>query len=62
MGLGREPGKEGPGQFAIPGLVKLRVVRKPATKERQGVSPLTPAPMTFKARSACGTFKSGPGR
>ena len=39
--IGRELGKEVPGQFAIPGLVKLRVVRKPATKARQGVSPFT---------------------
>ena len=42
--IGRELGKEGPGQFAIPGLVKLQVVRNPATKERQGVSPSTGAP------------------
>jgi hypothetical protein len=50
--IGRELCKGGPGQFAIPGLVKLQVVLKPATKERQGVIPFTGAPMTFKARPA----------
>jgi hypothetical protein len=50
--IGRELGKEGPAQFAIPGRVRLQVVRKPATKERQGVSPFTGAPMTLKARPA----------
>jgi nucleoid DNA-binding protein len=31
----------GPGEFVVPGLVKLRVVKKPATKERQGINPFT---------------------
>ena len=55
--IGRELGKEVPGQFAIPGLVKLRVVRKPATKARQGVTRSPAAPMTFQARPA----QRGPG-
>jgi hypothetical protein len=58
--IGREPGKEGPGQFAIPGLVKLQVVREPATTERQGVSPFTGAPMTFKARPARHVVRARP--
>jgi hypothetical protein len=58
--IGRELGKEGPGPFAIPGLVKLQFVRKPATKERQGVSPFTGAPMTFKARPARHVVRARP--
>ncbi|EQD66989.1 histone family protein DNA-binding protein, partial [mine drainage metagenome] len=40
------------GVFAIPGLVKLKVVRKPATKARQGVNPFTGQTMVFKAKPA----------
>jgi len=34
--ISKELGKKGPGQFVIPGLLKLKVVRKPATKAKQG--------------------------
>lgn len=40
------------GVFAIPGLVKLKVVKKPATKARKGVNPFTGEAMTFKAKPA----------
>jgi Bacterial nucleoid DNA-binding protein len=40
------------GVFAIPGLVKLKVVRKPATKARQGVNPFTGETMMFNAKPA----------
>jgi nucleoid DNA-binding protein len=36
----------------IPGLVKLRVVKKPATKERQGINPFTKEPITIPAKPA----------
>lgn len=42
----------GPGEFVIPGLVKLRVVKKPATKERQGINPFTKEPITIPAKPA----------
>ena len=42
----------GPGEFVVPGLVKLRVVKKPATKERQGINPFTKEPMTIEAKPA----------
>jgi DNA-binding protein HU-beta len=42
----------GPGEFVVPGLVKLRVVKKPATKERQGINPFTKEPITIPARPA----------
>ena len=39
-------------QFTLPGLVKLKVVKKPATKAREGLNPFTGAKMTFKAKPA----------
>ncbi len=42
----------GPGEFVIPGLVKLRVVKKPATKERPGINPFTKEPMMIPAKPA----------
>ncbi len=48
----RELGRKGPGQFTIPGLLKLRTVRKPATKARRGTNPFTGAEMTIKAKAA----------
>lgn len=38
------------GEVSIPGLVKLNVVTKPATPERQGINPFTKQPTTFKAK------------
>src|SRR5690349_17392240 len=35
----KELGKKGPGQFVVPGLLKLKVVRKDATKAKQGINP-----------------------
>ena len=55
-----ELGKKGPGVFAIPGLVKLKVVRKPATKARPGRNPFTGEPMTFKARPARNVVRAIP--
>lgn len=43
-------GKKGPGVVAVPGLLKIKRVEKPATKERQGRNPLTGEPMTIKAK------------
>lgn len=42
----------GPGEFVVPGLVKLRVVKRPATKERQGINPVTKEPITIAAKPA----------
>lgn len=42
----------GNGLFTLPGLLKLKVVKKPATKEREGVNPFTGEKMTFKAKPA----------
>ena len=40
------------GNFVIPGLLKVKVVTKPATKARKGVNPFTGAEMMFKAKPA----------
>src|SRR4051794_9338306 len=45
-----ELGRKGPGLFVIPGLLKLKVVRKPATKAKQGTNPFTKQPMVYKAK------------
>jgi DNA-binding protein HU-beta len=42
----------GNGLFTMPGLMKLKVVKKPATKQREGINPFTGEKMTFKAKPA----------
>jgi len=42
----------GPGIFTLPGLLKMKVGRKPATKAREGINPFTKAKMMFKAKPA----------
>ncbi len=51
---------KGAGVFAVPGLLKITVVRKPATKERQGINPFTKEPTTFKAKPARNVIKVRP--
>ncbi|MFO0954069.1 MAG: HU family DNA-binding protein [Isosphaeraceae bacterium] len=58
--IAKELGKKGPGQFVVPGLLKLKVVRKPATKAKQGVNPFTKEPMTIKAKPARNVVKALP--
>ena len=40
------------GQFALPGLMKIEVKRKPATKARKGINPFTGEETVFKAKPA----------
>ena len=58
--IGKELGKKGPGLFIVPGLLKLKVVRKPATKEKQGINPFTKQPITIKAKPARNVVKAVP--
>ncbi|MGD8999536.1 MAG: HU family DNA-binding protein [Granulosicoccaceae bacterium] len=53
----KDLGRRGPGVFTIPGLAKIRVVRKPATKARKGVNPFTGEEMMFKAKPARNVVK-----
>ncbi len=45
-------GRGGPGLFTVPGLLKMRVVKKAATKARKGINPFTGEEMMFKAKPA----------
>lgn len=38
--------------FLLPGFAKFVVIKKPATKAREGVNPFNGEPMTFKAKPA----------
>ena len=42
----------GPGKFILPGLLKVSVVKKPATPARKGINPFTGEPTVFKAKPA----------
>jgi nucleoid DNA-binding protein len=53
-------GKRGPGIFALPGLVKIKVVHKPATKARKGINPFTKEECMFKAKPARNVIKVRP--
>lgn len=50
-------GKRGPGLFTVPGLMKIKVVRKPATKAREGINPFTKERMMIKAKPARNVVK-----
>ena len=43
---------KGSGLFTMPGLLKMKVVKRPATKAREGVNPFNGEKMTFKAKPA----------
>ncbi|MDQ3264107.1 MAG: HU family DNA-binding protein [Myxococcota bacterium] len=45
-------GGKGPGLFVVPGLMKVKVIKKPATKARKGINPFTKEPTVFKAKPA----------
>jgi nucleoid DNA-binding protein len=40
------------GAFLVPGFAKFVVIKKPATKAREGINPFTKEPTTFKAKPA----------
>jgi nucleoid DNA-binding protein len=48
----KELGKKGPGTLVVPGLYKIKVVNKPATKARPGFNPATKQPIMIKAKPA----------
>lgn len=48
---------KGPGTFTVPGLMKVTITKKPATKARKGVNPFTGEEMTFKAKPARNVVK-----
>ena len=48
------------GQFSLPGLMKIEVRRKPATKARKGINPFTGEETVFKAKPARNVVKIRP--
>lgn len=44
--------KNAVGTFTVPGLFKVKTVRKPATKARKGINPFTGEEAVFKAKPA----------
>ncbi len=56
----RHIGKKGPGSFTLPGLFKVKTIRKPATKARKGINPFTKEEVTFKAKPARTVIKIRP--
>lgn len=52
--------KKGAGEFVLPGLLKIKTVKKPATKARKGINPFTGEETTFKAKPASIAVKAQP--
>ncbi len=44
--------KQGAGVFKVPGMMRITVTRKPATKARMGINPFTKEEVMFKAKPA----------
>jgi hypothetical protein len=44
--------KSGSGTFKVPGLMRITVKRKPATKARPGINPFTKEQIMLKAKPA----------
>ena len=53
-------GRSGSGAYTVPGLMKLIVKRKPATKARKGINPFTKEETMFKAKPARNVVKIRP--
>lgn len=58
--VAQQLGARGPGEVVIPGLLKLSVVNKPATRRHEGFNPFTKEPMTYKAKAARKLIKVRP--
>ncbi len=48
------------GAFTVPGMMKVTVQRKPATKARKGINPFTKEEVMFKAKPARNVVKVRP--
>lgn len=56
----KQLGGRGPGEFVFPGLLKVRVVKRPATKEREGINPQTREKITIPAKPASKRVRATP--
>jgi nucleoid DNA-binding protein len=59
-GLIKKELTRGPGMFTVPGLMKITVQKKPATKARKGVNPFTGEEIMIKAKPARKVVKVRP--
>ena len=57
-----ELSKKGPGVFVIPGLLRMKVVQKEATRAKKGINPFTKEPMMIKAKPARRVVKALPAK
>ena len=48
---------KGPGIFNVVGLMKIKIVRKPAVSARKGINPFTKEEVMFKAKPARNVVK-----
>ncbi len=55
-----ELGKKGPGEFVVPGLLKLKLRAVPATPKRKGINPFTKQEVTFAAKPASKKIRALP--
>ena len=58
--VGKQLGANGPGEIVIPGLVKLKAKATAATKDRDGVHPITKQPMVIKGKPASRKVRATP--
>lgn len=55
--IGESLGKKGPKVFVVPGLLKISLQQKPATKARKGKNPFTGEEIMIKAKPARNAVK-----
>ena len=58
--IARHVSPKGPGEFVLPGILKINAVKKPAKKARKGVNPFTGEEVMFKAKPASTAVKVRP--
>ena len=58
--IAKNLGRRGPGSFTVPGLMKIEVKKKPATKARKGRNPFTGEEITIKAKPATNVVRVRP--
>ena len=53
--IARHLSPKGPGEFVLPGILKINAIKKPAKKARKGINPFTGEEVMFKeiGRASC---------
>jgi nucleoid DNA-binding protein len=58
--IARHLSPKGPGEFVLPGILKINAIKKPAKKARKGINPFTKEEVVFKAKPASTAVKVRP--